>query len=120
MLNQRASIHCINNFSLNNEHAVKIQMRLSGSQNRWANMTNLMKAIQINEHGDTSVLKLHSVPILEPGPEDALISLKAAGLNFIDIYQRTGRYPGPVPYIPGREGCGTVEAVGKNVKTVKI
>lgn len=78
-----------------------------------------MKAIRINEHGDANVLKLENLPIPKPGPGEALIAVKAAGLNFIDIYMRNGRYPRSLPYTPGLEGSGIVEAVGEGVKEVK-
>lgn len=52
-----------------------------------------MQAIQITQHGDADVLQLQKLPTPEPGPHEALIRIKAAGINFIDIYQRTGRYP---------------------------
>lgn len=83
-------------------------------------MTNMMKAIQISATGDASVLKQQEVPVPQPGPEEALIQVKAAGLNFIDIYQRTGHYPQPLPYIPGREGAGVVTAVGNQVKHIAV
>ena len=79
-----------------------------------------MQAIQITQHGDADVLKIQKLPIPTPGPHEALIRIKAAGMNFIDIYQRTGRYPQPLPFIPGREASGIVEAVGNQVRTVKV
>lgn len=78
-----------------------------------------MKAIQMTQPGDISVLKFIDLPTPQPGPDEALIRLKAAGLNFIDIYIRIGRYQRPLPLTPGLEGAGIVEAVGKNVTTVK-
>lgn len=78
-----------------------------------------MKAIQIKEFGGPEVLQLEEMPIKQPGKGQALIDLKAAGLNFIDIYQRKGIYPEPLPYIPGLEGAGIVEAVGVGVQNVK-
>lgn len=64
-----------------------------------------MQAIQYAQTGDMSVVKLCEVdkPAVKPGT--ALVKLKAAGMNFIDIYQRAGRYPVPMPYIPGFEKC---------------
>ena len=79
-----------------------------------------MKAIKIVNYGDASVLKLSETePMPTPGPEQVLIRIHAAGLNFVDIYQRQGLYPVPLPYIPGLEGAGTVEEVGANVKGVR-
>lgn len=79
-----------------------------------------MKAINIAKTGDVGVLELIDIPKPTPGPGEALIQLKAAGLNFIDIYFRTGRYPKPLPYIPGLEGAGIVESLGEGVTEVRI
>ena len=78
-----------------------------------------MKAIRISANGDASVLKLEEVPQPKPAAGEALIRIKAAGLNFIDIYQRNGRYSVPLPYIPGLEASGVVEVVGEGVSEVK-
>lgn len=78
-----------------------------------------MKAIQITQYGGPEVLKIHEVPIGKPGNGEALIRLGASGVNFVDIYQRRGTYPVKLPYVPGLEGSGVVEAVGKDVKNVK-
>lgn len=78
-----------------------------------------MKAIQISQYGGPEVLKIKEIPIGKPGHGQALIRIKAAGVNFIDIYQRLGNYPASLPYIPGMEASGVVEAIGKDVKTVK-
>lgn len=79
-----------------------------------------MKAIQVTKTGDTSVLKLNELPVPSPGAGEALIRLKAAGINFIDIYIRTGRYERPLPHTPGLEGAGIVEAIGPGVTEVKV
>lgn len=81
-----------------------------------------MKAIQITEYGGAGVLTLHDLPIPEPKAGEALIKLKTAGLNFIDIYMRMGvpRVSVPVPFIPGREGAGIVEKIGAGVTEVKV
>lgn len=78
-----------------------------------------MKAIQLSQYGGPEVLTIRDVQIGKPGKGQALIRIKAAGVNFIDIYQRRGTYPVPLPYIPGLEGSGLVEAVGEGVKNVK-
>lgn len=78
-----------------------------------------MKAIQVSKNGDASVLELKTLPTPTPKAGEALVRLKAAGLNFVDIYIREGRYPRPLPYIPGLEGAGIVEAVGPGVTEVK-
>lgn len=82
-------------------------------------MEQTMRAIRINKNGDANVLQLETLAIPHPGPGEALVKLKAAGLNFIDIYMREGRYPTPHPFTPGREGAGIVEAVGEGVSVVK-
>jgi NADPH:quinone reductase len=78
-----------------------------------------MKAIQISQYGGPDVLKIQEVQIGKPGKGQALISLKVAGVNFVDTYQRKGIYPVNLPYIPGVEGSGVVEAIGEGVKNVK-
>ena len=81
-----------------------------------------MYAILIREKGDGSVLQLQDAPVPEPSPGEALVRLKAAGVNFSDIYMQRGttaRYPIRYPYIPGREGAGVVETVAPGVTLVK-
>lgn len=78
-----------------------------------------MKAIQITQYGGPEVLKIHDVPIGKPGNGEALIRIGASGVNFVDVYQRRGTYPVKLPYVPGLEGSGVVEAVGKDVKNFK-
>ncbi len=78
-----------------------------------------MKAIVVSEHGGPEVLRLQEIPTPEPGAGQARVKIAAAGLNFIDIYQRRGEYSTPLPYTPGYEAAGVVEAVGPDVTTVK-
>lgn len=78
-----------------------------------------MKAIRITENGDANQLQLQEVPKPTPGADEVLVRLRAIGLNFIDIYMRTGRYKKALPYTPGLEGSGTVEAIGSNVTEIK-
>ena len=73
------------------------------------------QAIRIQQPGGPEVMTLGSVPESAPGPEDALVRVEAAGVNFIDTYHRTGLYPVPTPFTPGVEGAGVVEAVGSGV-----
>lgn len=75
-----------------------------------------MRAVTIPEHGDSSVLKLKS-DVPEPVPKDSevVIKLDFAGVNFVDVYQRTGLYPISLPCIAGREGAGTITSVGTSV-----
>lgn len=78
-----------------------------------------MKAIRVVQYGKPDVLKLTDVELPEPKPGEVRVRLQAAGLNFIDVYQRRGEYPVPLPYTPGHEGAGVVEAVGENVNGFK-
>src|SRR5258705_12140723 len=72
----------------------------------------LMKAIQVTHPGGPEALQLVDLPIPKPKPNEALVKVAAAGVNFVDIYQREGRYKVPLPFIAGQEGAGTVvEAV---------
>jgi NADPH:quinone reductase len=74
-----------------------------------------MKAIRFHSHGGPEVLQLEEVPTPEPGARQALIRVVAAGINFIDVYQRTGLYKISLPYTCGVEGSGIVERVGPEV-----
>ncbi len=75
-----------------------------------------MKAIMITVHGDADVLKLTDTrPAPKPGAGEALVKIHAAGVNFVDIYQRRGTYPLKLPFIPGLEAAGVVEAIGEKV-----
>ncbi|MDP8948635.1 MAG: quinone oxidoreductase [Actinomycetota bacterium] len=77
-----------------------------------------MKAIRVNENGGPEVLSYEDVEVLEPGPGQARVRLAASGVNFIDIYQRTGTYPMDLPFTLGQEGAGEIEAVGEGVEEV--
>ncbi|MFF0492374.1 quinone oxidoreductase family protein [Nocardia sp. NPDC004068] len=79
-----------------------------------------MRAIQVSEHGGPEVLKPAEVPDPQPGPGHLLVDVEAIGVNFIDTYIRTGRYPREVPYIPGAEGSGVVAAVGPDVEEFRV
>jgi len=74
--------------------------------------------IRIHTHGGPEVLRWEEVPAGEPGRGEVLIRHTAIGLNFIDVYERTGLYPGRLPLVPGREAAGVVEAVGRGVRTL--
>ena len=78
-----------------------------------------MKAIQVRHPGGAEALELVELPIPEPRANEAVVKVTAAGVNFIDIYQREGRYKVPLPFIAGQEGAGTIFAVGADVKTLK-
>lgn len=79
-----------------------------------------MKAIQIDRHGGPEVMVMRDVPDPAPGQGQVLIRQTAIGVNFIDVYHRTGLYKTQLPMTPGQEGCGTVEAVGKEVTTPRV
>lgn len=75
-----------------------------------------MKAIRVNQHGGPEVLGYEDVDVPEPGPGEVRVKLSAAGVNYIDTYQRTGLYPQSLPFTLGLEGAGEVEAVGDGVE----
>jgi NADPH2:quinone reductase len=77
------------------------------------------KTIQISQYGGPEVLQLVELPVGEPGPGEIRIRHEACGLNFIDVYQRTGLYQNPLPLTLGMEGAGIVEAVGEGVMHLK-
>ncbi|ACL66545.1 Alcohol dehydrogenase zinc-binding domain protein [Anaeromyxobacter dehalogenans 2CP-1] len=74
-----------------------------------------MRAIRFHEHGGPEVLKLEDVTVGDPGPGEARLHIAAAGVNFVDVYQRSGLYPMQLPAGLGVEAAGRVEAVGAGV-----
>ena len=78
-----------------------------------------MQAIRVHEFGGPEVLVCEETSLPEPAPGEARVKIQAAGVNFIDIYHRTGKYPGRLPITPGMEGAGTVDAVGSGVSDLK-
>ena len=78
-----------------------------------------MKAIRVHQYGGPEVLRYEETPVPEPGAGQARVKIEAVGLNYIDIYLRTGLYPLPLPFTLGREGAGVVDAVGPQVTEVK-
>lgn len=78
-----------------------------------------MKAIQITQTGGPEVLTLTDLPRPTPKANEALIEIKASGINFIDVYLREGRYPSPLPFIAGQEAAGMVAEVGDEVTNLK-
>jgi NADPH2:quinone reductase len=78
-----------------------------------------MKAIRVYHNGGPEVLRLEAVDVPEPGPGEVRVRIEFAGVNYIDVYHRTGLYPVPTPFIPGNEAAGTVDAVGPGVEEVK-
>jgi NADPH:quinone reductase len=77
------------------------------------------RAIQITAFGGPEAMQLVDLPVGEPGPGEIRIRHHASGLNFIDVYQRTGLYQNPLPLTLGMEGAGIVEAVGAGVTHLK-
>ena len=79
-----------------------------------------MKAIRVHTPGGPEVMKYEDAPDPQPKPGEAIVKVDAAGLNYIDVYFRTGAYKAEVPFTPGMEAGGTVTAVGPNVTEVKV
>src|ERR1017187_2643145 len=71
-----------------------------------------MRAIQMTQTGGPEVMALRELPTPAPGPGQALVRIEACGVNFIDVYQREGRYPVQLPFIPGQEAAGTIASLG--------
>jgi len=78
-----------------------------------------MKAIQVSRVGGPEVLTLVDVPVPSPKPNEAVVKIHAAGVNFIDVYFREGRYPAALPFVNGQEASGVVTDVGSDVTTVQ-
>ena len=78
-----------------------------------------MQAIQVSQVGGPEVLIPVELPVPTPKPNEALVQIKAAGVNFIDVYIREGRYPTPLPFVNGQEAAGVVTEVGSEVTTLK-
>ena len=78
-----------------------------------------MKAIQVPQVGGPEVLTLVDLPVPSPKPNEAVVKIKASGVNFIDVYFREGRYPAALPFVNGQEAAGIVTDVGSDVKLVK-
>src|SRR5690606_41374429 len=73
-------------------------------------------AIRVHRHGAPDVLEWQAVEVAAPGPGEVLVRHTAVGLNFFDVYERTGLYQAALPFTPGREAAGVVEAVGSRVR----
>jgi NADPH:quinone reductase len=78
-----------------------------------------MQAVVVRRTGDASVLQLEDIVDPRPGAGEAVVRIEAAGVNFIEVYQRRGLYPRPLPFTPGTEGAGEVVAVGDGVRDVR-
>lgn len=77
-------------------------------------------AMRVHEYGGPEKLRWEEVPVGDPGPGQVRVRNTAVGLNFVDTYQRSGLYPTPLPFTLGSEGAGVVEAVGPDVKELKV
>lgn len=78
-----------------------------------------MKVIRVHRQGGPEVLQLEDAEVPRPGPGQVLLRIEAVGVNFVEIYQRTGLYKLPLPFVAGAEAAGTVEAVGSGVTTAQ-
>ena len=79
-----------------------------------------MKAIRVLRHGGVEALSLDDVPRPEPAPGEALVRIEAIGVNYIDIYQRSGAYLLEPPFRLGMEGAGVIEALGAGVESLQV
>src|SRR5437870_513221 len=78
-----------------------------------------MKAIQVEQTGGPEALKPVDLPVPQPKANEAVVKIAAAGVNFVDVYFREGRYKAPLPFVAGQEGAGVVTAAGAEVNSVK-
>src|SRR5260370_10175788 len=79
-----------------------------------------MKAIQVRQCGSPEALEVVDIPKPAPGPKRALVRVEESGINFVDVYFRTGHYKADLPFTPGMEAAGVVEAVGPEVTEVAV
>jgi NADPH2:quinone reductase len=79
-----------------------------------------MKAIQIKQTGGPEVMEVVDLPIPQAKANEAVVKIEAAGVNFIDVYNREGRYKAPLPLVLGQEGAGVVSAIGAEVEGVAV
>src|SRR5260370_36817872 len=79
-----------------------------------------MKAIRVNARGGAEALRLEDLPQPSPAAGQAVVKIAAAGVNFMDVYQRTGQYKTPLPLTLGQEAAGVATAVGPGVKDGRV
>ena len=79
-----------------------------------------MRVIQVQKTGGPEVLTLVDLPVPNPRPDEVVVKIAAAGVNFIDVYFREGRYPATLPFVDGQEAAGVVSEVGSEVKSWKV
>jgi NADPH2:quinone reductase len=78
-----------------------------------------MQAVQVQKPGGPEALTLVDLPAPKPKPNEVVVKVSAAGVNFIDVYFREGRYSTPLPFVNGQEACGIASDVGSDVKSLK-
>src|SRR5215813_9525880 len=78
-----------------------------------------MKAIHVKRPGSFEAIELVDLPVPQPKANEAVVKIAASGVNFIDVYNREGRYKVPLPFVLGQEGAGEVASVGKDVTLVR-
>jgi NADPH:quinone reductase-like Zn-dependent oxidoreductase len=76
--------------------------------------------MQIRQTGGSEVLNWIPIEVGEPESDQVRVRQAVAGLNYIDVYHRTGYYPQPLPFVPGLEGAGTIDAIGRGVRGLKV
>src|SRR4030066_952350 len=94
--------------------------RFPGNPKRPVPVEAMMKAMRVLRYGGPEAMTLEEIPPPKPGEGQALVRLQAGGGNFIDIYQRMGLYPVPLPFTPGNEGAGIVQETGPGVTEVAV
>jgi NADPH:quinone reductase-like Zn-dependent oxidoreductase len=77
-----------------------------------------MKAIQVPKFGGVEVLTYLDIPTPKPNPKQAVVKISAAGVNYIDVYFREGRYPATPPFVLGQEACGVVSETGSSSQEI--
>lgn len=120
MDNRRAGFHAPRRARARGRPQVGAQGSLGPAREKGEDKESTMRAIRVHEYGGTEKMRLEEIPVPKPGPGEALVKLAAAGVNFIDQYQRAGLYPLPLPFTLGNEGAGVVEAVGSGVADVAV
>lgn len=116
------SFHTLASLSLSRSSRFSTSLTFQSSTSRLTyinnrrTMSSTIHAVQIPKHGDSSVLAYVSVPKPIPKPDQVLVKVAYAGVNFIDTYQRSGLYPQTLPFIIGREGSGEIVEVGPEAK----